>query len=79
MTKGAFNELEEFTDFKQPFPREGFFIKKYFLNRELSYFVVVEMNHEDAKNEKTICLAQTIIRDKKTVIRKIHNKYFKAK
>lgn len=48
LSKGAFDELEEYTtdsnaDFKKPFPREGFFIKKKFLSRELSYFTVVEM------------------------------------
>ena len=59
----------EYTDFKKPFPTEGFFIKKYFLNRELSYFTLVEVgeNKED-KREKEISLSQTVLRDEEEVL-----------
>lgn len=50
LTAAAFDKLKEYTDYSQPFPKEGFFIKKKFLNRELSYFIVVEMKTDENNN-----------------------------
>lgn len=73
MNSAAFNDLVEYTDFKQPFPKEGFFIRKKFLNRSLSYYtaVIIDYDCEDP-DEYEISLAETIIRDNQIDSRCIH-------
>lgn len=51
MSSVAFQELVEYCDFKLPFPKEGFFIKKKFLNRELSYYTAVRMDQERGEGD----------------------------
>jgi hypothetical protein len=64
MNSSAFLELEEYTDTKKPIPREGFFIKKKFLNRELSYYTLAKID-QDRENLKefSISFSQTIVKN----------------
>jgi hypothetical protein len=35
------NKLIEYTDFTKPLPQTGFFIKKNFLTKELSFYMAI--------------------------------------
>lgn len=75
LNNAAFQELEEYTDFRQPIPREGFFIKKKFLNRELSFYKITKVD-QDRENcdEYLISISQIIIKNGGIEIRSVNKK-----
>lgn len=40
------NKLVEYTDYTKPFPTPGFFIKKDFLTKEMSFYMAIEKNKQ---------------------------------
>lgn len=69
------NRLIEYTDFTQPLPQTGIFIKKNFLTKELSYFMAIEKNkQENIKDAPSIeiLFTQTVIRNGKIFNRQVN-------
>ena len=47
MKPEVLGKLREYTDFSKPFPTPGFFIKKDFLTKEMSFYMAIEKNKQE--------------------------------
>ena len=74
-------KLIEYNDYSKPLPTPGFFIKKDFLTKELSFYMAIEKNKQqnvkDAPNIE-ILITQTVIKDGKVFNRQVNKKKIEA-
>lgn len=76
------SRLIEYTDFTQPLPPTGFFIKKNFLTKEMSFYMAIEKDkQENVKDAPSIeiLFTQTIIRNGKIFNRQVNKKNIYAR
>jgi hypothetical protein len=77
MKNDVLGRLKEYTDFTKPLPATGFFIKKRFLKKELSFYMAIEKNKNDKIKDAPsieLIIIQTIIRNDKILNRQVNRK-----
>jgi hypothetical protein len=75
--------LLEYTDFvNRPLPPTGFFIKKKFLKKEMSFYMAIEKNKDEKIKDAPsieLIVVQTIIRSNEIVNRQVNKKEIEAR
>ena len=64
-------KLIEYTDFSSPLPATGFFIKKGFLKKELSFYMALEKTKSETDTTELL-IVQTVIRGDKIFNRQLN-------
>lgn len=82
MKPEVLGKLREYTDFSKPFPTPGFFIKKDFLTKEMSFYMAIEKDkQENVKDAASIqvLITQTVLRQGSVFNRQVNKKPIEAR
>jgi len=75
-------QVKEYVDTNKPLPPTGFFVKKKFLKKELSFYMAIEKNKNDKIKDAPsieLILVQTIIRSGEIINRQLNKKEIEAR